>query len=92
MNQKKVGTRKSDIIANQKQPINRRIKTSTEFNLPDQLHRGEDPVKIRRMEKLNTKKIKYGKITKTKWKYLYMIPVFKNTIKKCFPVMKNSDN
>ena len=66
MNQKKVGTRKSGIIANQKQPINRRMKTSNEFNLPDQLHRGEDPVKIRRMEKLNTKKIKYGKNHKDK--------------------------
>ena len=42
------------------------MKTSTEFDLPDQLHKGEDPVKIKRMEKLNTKKIKYEKNHKDK--------------------------
>ena len=60
INQKKVGTRQSEIFAQQKKPINRRMKTSTEFDLPEQSHRGEDPVKIRRMAKLNTQKIEYG--------------------------------
>lgn len=40
MNQNKVGTRKSDRINNQKQTINRSMKTSTEFDLPDKSHRG----------------------------------------------------
>ena len=36
------------------------MKTSTDFDFPEKSHRGEDPVKIRRMAKLNTQKIEYG--------------------------------
>ena len=60
MNQKIVGIRQSERISQQKQTINRRMKNSTEFDLPEQSHRGEDPVKTRRMAKLNTQKIEYG--------------------------------
>ena len=59
-------TIKSDRIANQKQAINRSMKTSTELDIPNQSHRGEDPVKSRRMEKLNIQKIEYGKNHKDK--------------------------
>ena len=80
---KKVGIRKSDRISNQQKAIKRRMKNSTELDLPERIsqqqkainrrmkiptdsdfpeqsHRGEDPVKIRRMSKLNTQKIEYG--------------------------------
>ena len=59
MNKKKVGIRTSDRIA-AKRKI-RRMKTTTEYNLPEQSHRGEDLIKIRRMERLDTHNISYGK-------------------------------
>lgn len=61
MNLKRVGTIKSCIIAKNQQATNRRMQVSIVSNLPDQSHKGEEPVKIRRMEKLNTPKIEYGK-------------------------------
>ena len=59
MNKKKVGIRTSDRIAAQNKI--RRMKESTASDLPEQSHRGEDPIKIRRMEKIDTHNIAYGK-------------------------------
>ena len=47
-------------ISQHQKAIKRRMKTPTDSNFPEKSHRGEDPVKIRRMSKLNTQKIEYG--------------------------------